>query len=303
MIIKVRIDKDDNKIFKLCSWSASSFNQNPVLELQTDNLQFVKQVFEKIETIEIIQANVLIAEYTLYDTYSSISYLDKKYVEHENIFADCLQIKLEKKSLAEQVQKLEEQLSNTIDIEAMSVDEYKEYVLKRISKEGSEDIQRGDYINGKLFTFDAYDQINLKTMYDMTIMYPQITMLPYHSSNGGDCMMYSAQELQAIYITLIVRELRLLTYINQLSQMIRSMTTKEELHNVYYGMDLVSPYAEKLATIVLETVDALGSIIPGYKQEEISSEEIHTEEEEIQIEENEEDSEEDLEAIAEVAES
>lgn len=263
MIIKVRINKD--KMYKLCDWSSLNFNANPVLKLQTDDLKDVKEAFTKISFIEVFQAGEVVMETTLYDTYSNISFSGKVYVPHENIFADCLEVTLQKSSLAEQVQKIQEKLDNVVDIESMTVDEYKEYVLKNISEKCQEDIYAGDYVDidgeNQYFSYDLYDQINLKTLSDLVTMYPVITQVPYHASNGGVCEMYSAADIRKVYITLMLRSLRILTYTNQLSCWVRTLNSKEELQDVTYGMDLVEPYATNMGEIVSATTYTLLSAI------------------------------------------
>ena len=132
MIIRARINGNDNYIYKLCEWNSSLFADSPVLKLQTDDLVGVKEVFNNITKIEIYQAEVLTSEYTLYDTYSSICYNGRVFVHHEGIFADCLEVRLQKSSLADQVRRIEEAISNDIDIDAMTVAEYKSFVLNNI---------------------------------------------------------------------------------------------------------------------------------------------------------------------------
>lgn len=263
MIIKARINGNDNCIYKLCEWNSSLFADSPVLKLQTDDLVGVKEVFNNITKIEIYQAEVLTSEYTLYDTYSSICYNGRVFVHHEGIFADCLEVRLQKSSLADQVRRIEEAISNDIDIDAMTVAEYKSFVLNNISNACESNIYEGTVIEidgvQHNFSFKAEDQINLLQLYLMTQMYPAITYVPYHS-DGESCMFYTAEQIKTIYITLIIRLIAITTYANQLNLYVRSMTTKEELSNVRYGMNLPEPYARVVADIVSETQSVLGGL-------------------------------------------
>lgn len=263
MIIQVRINNNDNLIWKLCEWNSAMFAAAPTLKLQTDDLVGIKNAFSEINKIEIFQANVLIAEYTLYDTYSSISYLGQVYVEHENIFADCLEVQLRRSSLVDQVKRIEDAINENIDIDAMTVNEYRQFMLKQVNDGCKQDIYGGTVveINGEpqRFSFKSEDQINLLQLYLMSRMYDTITVLPYHS-DGQTCMFYTSEQIKTIYITMIIRLISITTYTNQLHMYANTLTTKEELSNLRYGMELPEPYARVVADIVNETIAALGDI-------------------------------------------
>lgn len=275
MIIKARINGNDNSIYKLCEWNTASFTSDPVLKLQTSDLATVKEVFSNITKIEIFQANVPICEYTLYDTYSSIVYHGQVYVAHENVFADCLEIRLSRSSLVDQVQRIEETLNNNVDTEAMTVSEYRTFVLQNISKDCEEDIYLGTSIDidGTMqsFSFKAEDQINLLQLYLMTQMYPAITAVPYHS-NGQTCMFYTAQQIKTIYMTMIVRLISITTYANQLNLYAQTLTTKEELSTLRYGMELPMQYARVVSDIVSETISVLNDVTATEESEETNEE-------------------------------
>lgn len=263
MIIQVRINNNDNLMWKLCEWNSAMFADIPTLKLQTDDLVGIKNAFSEINKIEIFQANVLIAEYTLYDTYSSISYLGQVYVEHENIFADCLEVQLRRSSLVDQVKRIEDAINENIDIDAMTVSEYRQFMLKQVNDGCKQDIYGGAMveINGEPqhFSFKSEDQINLLQLYLMSRMYDTITVLPYHS-DGQTCMFYTSEQIKTIYITMIIRLISITTYTNQLHMYANTLTTKEELSNLRYGMELPESYARVVADIVNETIAALGDI-------------------------------------------
>lgn len=263
MIIKVRLNGDDNLIYKLCEWNASQFVSSQVLKLQTADLLNVKEKFSNIEKLEIFEANVLTCEYTEYDTYSSISYLGQVYVSHENVFADCLQVNLQKTSLVDQIKRIEEALNSNVDVDAMSVTEYRNYMLKQVSQACKEDVYRGASISiddeQRQFSFKAEDQINLLQLFLATQMYPTITTVPYHS-DGQTCEFYTAAQIKTIYLTLAIRLLSLATYTNQLNQYAQTLNTKEEISNIYYGMPLPDAYAQVVADIVSQAEAALGDL-------------------------------------------
>ena len=130
MIINARINSEEGEIFRLCEWSSSTFATNPTLLLQTDDLQRVKRVFSNITKIEIYVSNNLVASYTQYDTYGAISYDGQIFVQHENIFTDCMRVSLIRTSLVDEVNRLSELVEPVIDIDSMTVDEYRDYLMK-----------------------------------------------------------------------------------------------------------------------------------------------------------------------------
>lgn len=130
MIINARINGEEGEIFRLCEWSSSTFATNPTLLLQTDDLQKVKRVFSNITKIEIYVSGNLVASYTQYDTYGAISYDGQMFVQHENIFTDCMRVSLIRTSLVDEVNRLSELVKPTIDIDSMTVDEYRNYLMK-----------------------------------------------------------------------------------------------------------------------------------------------------------------------------
>lgn len=263
MIIKVRINEDDNLTWNLCSWSSASFAENPTLRLQTDDLASVKDAFSEISKIEIFQADVLVGEYTLYDTYSSITYIGQVYVGHEDEFADCLEIELKRASLVDQVKRIEDAINNDININTMTIDEYRQFVLQHVNSDCKQDIYNGTSIEidgvQQHFSFKNEDQINLLQLYLMSKMYSSITMLPYHS-DGQTCMFYTSEQIKTIYTTLIIRLISITTYTNQLHMYANTLNTKEELSHLKYGMELPEEYSTVVANVVDETIAALSNI-------------------------------------------
>ena len=51
MIIQVRVNSNDNLIYKLCEWNSAAFASSPVLRLQTSDLTGVKNAFSELEKI------------------------------------------------------------------------------------------------------------------------------------------------------------------------------------------------------------------------------------------------------------
>lgn len=251
MLIKARINED--QVFRLCSWSASEFDASPMLRIQTDDLRMVKDVFSHINKIEIFMNDTPAGTYMQYDSYESISYEGQVFVQHENIFADCMRVGLKRSSLADEVARIAEQVSPTIDIDAMTVDEYRSYLLGQISKQCSADIYEGTQVqlaDGTVekYTYDDNDQKNLTNAMAILIIAPECPAVPYHPS-GGFCRMIPAIDLLNIYGTLQLRLTYLVTRCNYMTMWIRSIQTKEELMQITWNTELPEEYQAQVANI------------------------------------------------------
>lgn len=252
MIIKVRVNKNDNFIFKLCSWDASIFESSQSLTIQSDDLNLLREAFTTITNIEIYVADNPVAEYTIFDTFSTMSYLGRVYVPHENIFTDAIQVSLTKINIAEQVKRIQEQLENVIDIDAMTTEEYRTYLLDVISKQCQQEIYDGDYIEissgNKKFTYKAEDQVNIQSAVNILMIDPELEYVPYHASKDN-CYLMPSKDMLKIFMTLQLRLTYLTTRCNQLNMWIRSLNTKEELMQVTWESELPESFQENLATI------------------------------------------------------
>ena len=261
MSLKIRVNQENE--FVLFNIDNIRNLDGSILRLRTNNFSEVKDAFSDINLIEIFSDNNKIAEFTSYDTYSFITYLGSTFVQSENAFYDCIEIQLRQSSLAEKVDRIEKAININVDVNNMTVEEYRQYILEQISKDCSQDIYSGTVIevNGvqQNFSFKTEDQINLLQLYLMTKMYPNITAVPYHS-DGHSCMFYTSEQIQTIYMTLILRLIMITTYVNQLNLYANTLETKEALSQLSYGMELPEQYASVVSSIVSETMLALEGI-------------------------------------------
>ena len=251
MLIKARINGETT--FRLCSWSASEFDASPMLRIQSDDLRHAKEVFANINTIEIYMNDTPAGTYTQYDSYESISYEGQVFVAHENIFADCMRIGLKRSSLVDEVARIHEIVEPTIDIDAMTVDEYRNYLLGQISKQCSAEIYAGTQVqlsDGTIekYTYDDNDQKNLTNAMAILIIAPECPAVPYHPS-GGFCRMIPAIDLLNIYGTLQLRLTYLVTRCNYMNMWIRSIQTKDELLQINWETELPEEYQEQVNNI------------------------------------------------------
>lgn len=268
MILKVRINNDDTKMYRLTDWNAASFANGYVLTVQSDNLSKVSNDFSEIQKIEIFQDDLLVATYTDLDSYSEIAFVKNIYVPGEQKFVDALRVGLVKTDLIEQVQRLDNQINPTIDIDSMTLPELKEYCVKRIGKICREEIYAGEEVtlpDGTVqnFSYSADDQANLGNAITLAFAARQLGFdldyIPYHA-NSTMCALYDTESIVAIYMTLQLRLTRLTTKCNMLNCMIRGADSKEDVLAITWDTQLTEEYQQRyneIITIAIETAQAM----------------------------------------------
>lgn len=240
----------------LFSWDANSFRSNPQLHFATDDLATIRNALDPIETISIIdERNLEVAHFTEYDGYSAISYFGRNYSSQLEGFAHELVVTLTKIDLVAQVQRLDEQINKIVDIESMSLEEYKDWKIGQFSQRGRELIFAGTdvtLINGvtKNFTYNMEDQSNLlnaifiiQTLGDLTIS------LPYHG-HAEPCELYNARDILAVYFTLQFFSTRIQTEVNMKNNWVRSCTSKEEAMAIDFETPLPEEWANRAQAIM-----------------------------------------------------
>lgn len=110
----------------------------------------------------------------------------------------------------------------------------------------------------KQFSYTEKDQLNISEMFSAVLM--GATSYPYHE-DGGQCEMYSAADIVAIYTTLSMLKTSQLTYHNQLKHYVESLDTPEAVLAVTYGQELTGEYLDSYNSIVTQTKTQLGTIL------------------------------------------
>lgn len=267
---KLRIDKDDNKILNIFEFDPNAFVSNQTIQVQSDNLSMIKDLFAHFNSIEIFRDQNPIAEYTVYDSYSEITYNGRRFSSIDNNYFDCLSVKLTKADIISQVQRLDEKINPVINENNMTIEELKAYRIGLISKAGEADIFAGDQVTfddgtTKTYTFGLDDQNNLQTYLSLIAQIPDKSKvaIPYHAV-GEMCQNYTAKQIVEVYFTLQVKLLRVYTYVNMLRLHINSLTNREEIMNVEYGMELPQQYQEQMAMIMSESLATIMEIKEQY---------------------------------------
>lgn len=110
----------------------------------------------------------------------------------------------------------------------------------------------------KRFAYTEKDQLNISEMFSAVLM--GATSYPYHE-DGGQCEMFTAADIVAIYTTLSMLKTSQLTYHNQLKHYVESLTTPEAVLAVTYGQELTGEYLDNYNTIVAQTQAQLEAIL------------------------------------------
>lgn len=240
----------------LFAWDANSFRSNPSLHFATDDLTNIRNLMTEIQSISIIdETDTEVAHFAEYDGFSSISYLGRNYSNQINGFANELVVTLTKVDLVSQVQRLDEQINKIIDVESMTLDEYKEWKINQFSDMGEQLIFAGTTVtllNGvtKNFTYDLEDQSNLlNAIFIIQALGDLSISIPYHS-HGEPCELYNARDVLAVYFTLQFFSTRIQTEVNMKINWVRSCTTKEEVMAIDFNDELPEEWAARAEAIM-----------------------------------------------------
>lgn len=247
---------NSNDRVPLFIWDANSFRGNPELHFATDDLPYIRNLVTEIQSISIIdETDTEVAHFTEYDSFSAISYLGRNYSNQMNGFANELAVTLVKADLVSQVQRLDEQVNKIVDVEGMTLEDYKAWKIDRFSEMGEQLIFAGTdvtLLNGvtKNFTYDLEDQSNLlNAIFIIQALGDLSISIPYHG-HGEPCELYNARDVLAIYFTLQFFSTRIQTEVNMKINWIRSCATKEEAMAINFDDELPEEWAARAEAIM-----------------------------------------------------
>lgn len=263
MIITARLNNDDSKVYYLVSWNSQDFANTMTIKVQGNDLQKVSNDFSDITKLEIFQDGNLIATYLDLDTFTELSYLKNEYCPGESKFCDAFRLQLTKIDIVAQVQRLDEQINPTVDLDKMTLDEVKAWKIKEIGNICRAEIYAGEnvtLIDGttKNFSYNAEDQSNilnssLIAFASKTLGFP-LEYIPYHP-DSTECSLMPVADLINIYMTLQLKLTRLTTKCNMLNCMIRECNSKGDVLAINWDTELLLEYQERYDQIVTASVE------------------------------------------------
>lgn len=266
----------------LVEWDAVSFISSPRLKIASDDLATVKTIFSEIEKLEIFRDDNLVGVATEYDRYSSIQYLGTVYSPAMNTFTECLQVDLQKTSLAEQVERLTAEIFPVTDFDHMTTEEYRTWLLNKIAEDCQNDVYAGTSVQistgVKHFRYTMEDQQNLGSIVALLMSVPELPAMPYHA-DGEFCYLMPKADILLVYLTLHMRLLAITTRCNHMNMWIKSIQTKEELMNIDYSTPLPQEYQDQVDAIMARAIEMEELLIAHYLPVRAESDTTEPEEE------------------------
>lgn len=128
---------------------------------------------------------------------------------------------------------------------------------QEISNACGEYIVNGIIFNNMHYPYELDDQNNILNCVNLARQTG--LKVPYHAE-GEACRLYALDEIFAIYANEELNLTHHVTYNNQLRLWIKTLTTKEEVEAVTYGMDLTGEYLETYNAIMTQTQALLESM-------------------------------------------
>lgn len=100
------------------------------------------------------------------------------------------------------------------------------------------------------FDMTTNDQLNLAVLYNVALQ--GVELIPYHAKDEP-CVYYSSEDMINIYTACMKHAMYHQTYFNSLKQYINSLTTKNEIDAVNYGMEIPEEYSSEVLKELCET--------------------------------------------------
>lgn len=148
----------------------------------------------------------------------------------------------------------------------MTLDEYKNYKIGLVHIAVENDIYGGTQVTMsdgtvKTFAFTQNDQLDISSLFSTIVAGKgKVTALPFHAMNE-ECRLMDVASLINLYITMQTWITEKTTIANFTIIKIRNAQTKEELDNIYYGMEFDSETQDKISSILTETLNVVNIVI------------------------------------------
>lgn len=138
-----------------------------------------------------------------------------------------------------------------VDIESL-----KASVIQRFSNNCNQLIEQGVNVNGEHFSYKTEDQINIKSLFDISVAIVPEYYMSYHSDTKK-CRLYSSAEIKDIYLTAQMNLVQHTTYFNLLKEYINSLDDADVIKSIKYGDELVGEYLEQYNFIMENSASTL----------------------------------------------
>ena len=259
MVYTVKLDSSDDKVFNLMQLNSMTFDMECKLVVCTDDLKTVKSAFTNFKTLDIYRDDVQIATYTCFNNYKEISLQQGLYNNTNGEWEDALIVSLTRANIVEQVQRLDEKVNQVVDINTLTLDEYKNYLQEKNKAALAEFLaSQSVEFNGKPYGVSEEDQnemaLNFMQYQALTTAGQQVT-LEWHSKKSA-CETFTAEEF--VQLTAMIKAF-IYPYFQQMNvtkAQIFSSTSKEELDKIEIKYEVI-PVQSTEATTPSEGTDSV----------------------------------------------
>lgn len=242
MVYTVKLDSSDDKVFNLMQFNSMTFDMECKLVVCTDDLKTVKSAFTNFKTLDIYRDDVQIATYTCFNNYKEISLQQGLYNNTNGEWEDALIVSLTRANIAEQVQRLDEKVNQVVDINTLTLDEYKNYLQEKNKTALAEFLaSQSVEFNGKPYGVSEEDQnemaLNFMQYQALTTAGQQVT-LEWHSKKSA-CETFTAEEFVQLTAMIKAFVYPYFQQMNVIKQQIFSSTSREELDKIEIKYEVI----------------------------------------------------------------
>lgn len=242
MVYTVKLDSSDDKVFNLMQFNSMTFDMECKLVVCTDDLKTVKSAFTNFKTLDIYRDDVQIATYTCFNNYKEISLQQGLYNNTNGEWEDALIVSLTRANIVEQVQRLDEKVNQVVDINTLTLDEYKNYLQEKNKAALAEFLaSQSVEFNGKPYGVSEEDQnemaLNFMQYQALTTAGQQVT-LEWHSKKSA-CETFTAEEFVQLTAMIKAFVYPYFQQMNVIKQQIFSSTSREELDKIEIKYEVI----------------------------------------------------------------
>lgn len=242
MVYTVKLDSSDDKVFNLMQFNSMTFDMECKLVVCTDDLKTVKSAFTNFKTLDIYRDDVQIATYTCFNNYKEISLQQGLYNNTNGEWEDALIVSLTRANIVEQVQRLDEKVNQIVDVNTLSLDEYKNYLQEKNKAALAEFLaSQSVEFNGKPYGVSEEDQnemaLNFMQYQALTTAGQQVT-LEWHSKKSA-CETFTAEEFVQLTAMIKAFVYPYFQQMNVIKQQIFSSISREELDKIEIKYEVI----------------------------------------------------------------
>lgn len=242
MVYTVKLDSSDDKVFNLMQFNSMTFDMECKLVVCTDDLKAVKSAFTNFKTLDIYRDDVQIATYTCFNNYKEISLQQGLYNNSNGEWEDALIVSLTRANIVEQVQRLDEKVNQIVDINTLTIDEYKNYLQEKNKAALAEFLaSQSVEFNGKPYGVSEEDQnemaLNFMQYQALTTAGQQVT-LEWHSKKSA-CETFTAEEFVQLTAMIKAFVYPYFQQMNVIKQQIFSSTSRDQLDKIEIKYEVI----------------------------------------------------------------